>query len=132
MALLGQRRPHFWIGGNCDDIVDIYIGNFAETCIYPCAVEGVCVALVENDRHEFSYAEISEKNPLDRCRHFMAAIEIFEDESTLAATEFEQFMKARNRMIQGTVGYVDCGLDLMCMMLGLHQHQKSVTICGSS
>ena len=33
-------------------------------------------------------------------------------------------MKARNRMIQGTVGYGDCGLDLMCMMLGIPQQQK--------
>ena len=54
VALLKQKRPHFWIGGNCDDIVDIYISNFADTCIFPCAVEGVCVAVVENDRHQMA------------------------------------------------------------------------------
>ena len=32
MALLKQRRPRFWIGENCDDIVDIYIPNSAAKC----------------------------------------------------------------------------------------------------
>ena len=42
--------------------------------------------------------------------------EVLEDDSAQAATPFEQFMKDRNRTILGTVGYGDCGLDLMCMM----------------
>ena len=74
MALLKQRRPYFWIGSNLDDIVDIYIPNFAANCIYPCAVEGICVAVVQDERGVPSYAEISPDNPLDRCRHFMAAL----------------------------------------------------------
>ena len=57
------------------------------------------------------------------CRHFMAAVEIMEDDSALAASPFEAFMKRHNRIIQGTVGAGDCGLDLMCMMLGLHQNE---------
>ena len=93
MALLKQRRPRFWIGENCDDIVDIYIPNFAANCTEPCAVEGVCVALVTNERHEVSYAEISDVNPLDKCRHFMAAVEVWEDNSAQAAIQFERFMK---------------------------------------
>ena len=63
MALLKQRRPRFWIGENCDDIVDIYIPNFAAKCTHPCAVEGICVGLVENDRRELAYAEISPRTP---------------------------------------------------------------------
>ena len=51
MALLKRCRPQFWIGSNLDDIVGVYIPNFAEQCTQPCHVEGVCVALVQNDRH---------------------------------------------------------------------------------
>ena len=106
MALLKQRRPRFWIGENCDDIVDIYIPNFAAKCTHACAVEGICVALVENDRRELAYAEISPGNPLDRCRHFMAAVEVLEDDSAQAATPSEQLIRydsaqaaARNKSV---------------------------------
>ena len=103
MALLKQRRPCFWIGCNLDDIVDIYINNFASNCQYPCAVEGVCVALVFNEHNVPTYAEISEAYPLHMCRHFMASVEILEDDSALAASPFAAFMISRNRIIKDTV-----------------------------
>ena len=35
MALLKRRRPNFWIGERLDDIVDIFIPNFARHCTIP-------------------------------------------------------------------------------------------------
>ena len=53
----------------------------------------------------------------------MAAVKIMEDDSALAARPCEAIMKSHNQIIQCTVGDGACGLDLMCMMLGLEQHE---------
>ena len=126
MALLKQVRPNMWIGENLDDIVQLNATQFADNCIYPAACEGVCVVLVHGPNNTISFAEVSPENPLDRCRHYMAAVPApSKNDTARAATPFEEFMRQRNRMVQGTIGNGDCGLDMMCQMLSLPETQEA-------
>ena len=122
MALLKGVRPYVWEGDSRVDLLEAYAPWALERCTTAVAVDGVCVCSAE----EGVWAPVDTKNPLHKCRHFMAAAYV---EASLGASEnaLEQFYQSMGVVLLGTVVDGDCGIDVMCNMLNL-----SPTLCSRS
>ena len=74
-GLLFGCRPCIWEGEKKVDLIGVFAPWAAERCTRSCIVDGVCCCLepaVAGGRVEMQ--RVSETRPLDRCRHFVAAV----------------------------------------------------------
>ena len=63
---------------------------------------------------------VSEENPLENCKHFIAACQLPES-IAVAEDSIEAFYMQLGVGLMATVMDGDCGIDVACLMLGLPQ-----------
>jgi len=129
-ALLRGCRPKIWEGGYLVDIVDTYCRGApkAKGCINQCLVNGVCCHFNGClPSGEAQLTPVSERLPLNRANHYIGACL---ESAAVAAdvgreTSISNFYRRKGVIILGTVTDGDCGVDLMCMMIGLEQNPEN-------
>lgn len=121
MALVYGVRPCAWEGATFVDMLDTFAPWAKPQCTTPCAVSAIPCALAAKAGGAVECVPISDQHPLRRTCHYLGGIHM---PGTAVAGNadftcgFEVFYAKIGVAVISTVMDGDCGLDVMCQMLG--------------
>ena len=87
-------------------------------CSAAVAADAVACAPIAEDGQLTGWARIDDDNPLRMCRHWVAAAHIGAPVHQDCASEIVRFYGEMGYAILGTVADGDCGIDVLCQMVG--------------
>ena len=76
VGLVKRCRPMVWEGDVMVDLLDAFAPWALDSCVAPCAVQGVCCCLLSSPSGLAQLAPVSDEHPLNECSHFVAACEV--------------------------------------------------------
>jgi hypothetical protein len=121
MGLLKKCQPCMWEGATLVDLLEAFAPWAKEDCTSQPAVTGIPVTLLGLAGGAMECTPISEEHPLGRTSHFMGACVMPAAAVAEGICGFEAFYASLGLAVLPTVMEGDCGLDVMCLMLGLTQ-----------
>ena len=140
-ALLKRCRPQVWEGSNKFCFIEQFAPWAKDMCPTECAYAAIPCALKRNASGVVEYMQISEQSPLSKMSHYVAGIDIPRAKrrlrirgSTISApmtaiaagtrvdeSAFAAFYRNLGAHYLPTVCDGDCGLDVMCLILGIER-----------
>ena len=119
-ALARGCRPFAWQGKDRIDLIDVYAPWATDKCAKPCAVDAVCCC-VKSTGVNVQLMQVSEDYPLNVCNHYVGGVAMGCQGPAVAVPTIEGFYTSLGIALLGTICDGDCGIDVACKMLGLHQ-----------
>ena len=127
-ALLKNCRPQAWEGSNRLCFIEQFAPWAKDICTKECSYAAIPCARARNTSGGIECVQISEENPLSRMTHYVAGIDIpsapmtaVAAEATLDGGAFDEFYKTLGVYYLKTVADGDCGLDVMCLIMGVER-----------
>ena len=113
-----------WEGEAKIDLLNTFAPWALETAVADCAVDGVCVACEPAVAGPSKMYPISDMRTARKTSHFVAAVsvgDILLEPGYQCGSELERFYYDRGVVVLGTVCDGDCGIDVVCQMIGAPQ-----------
>ena len=128
-GLLKQCRPHIWEGSNKFCLLEQHapwaLAINGGMCTRQLAYAAIPCGFRPNSCGLASLVQISDAMPLSKMSHYVAGLSIPSEPSSelvpevkLEESDFPAFYRALGVLYWPTVSDGDCGIDVMCMMLG--------------
>ena len=124
-ALRYKCRPCYWEGSTKHSFLDTYCRWALDTlCLHECPFAAIACGLQENSDGYTECVQISDDCPLTKLVHYVAAVDLgnahlWSDSVVLPeGSAFANFYMACGVHYVPTVCDGDCGMDVMCLMLG--------------
>ena len=123
-ALHYRYRVFMWEGESRVDIIKTFAPWADSLELHDTDVDGVCCCF---DPDVQEYVRVSEDYPVSKVSHFVAAVHLERGAGPMVAvgeragSRLEAFYARLGVVVLGTVCDGDCGVDVMCQMLGLPQ-----------
>ena len=132
-ALLKQCRPRVWEGANKFCFIEHFAPWAKNMCPKECAYAAIPCAFRTNPSGVAECVQISDETPLSKMSHYVAGIDIPSAPltavaaATLDESAFAAFYKALGVHYLPTVCDGDCGLDVMCLIMGAERslHERT-------
>jgi hypothetical protein len=119
-ALAYKCRPFVWEGSSRVDLLDIYAPWAVELCPTRCTIDAVACCMVASSRSLPDMHAVSAAHPLRSVKHWLGGISIATCEAD-DGTPVGTFYRHHGVVVLGSVTDGNCGIDVMCQMLGLTQ-----------
>ena len=132
-ALLKQCRLRVWEGANKFCFIEHFAPWAKNMCPKECAYAAIPCAFRTNPSGVAKCVQISDETPLSKTSHYVAGIDIPSAPltavaaATLDSSAFAAFYKALGVHYLPTVCDGDCGLDVMCLIMGAERslHERT-------
>ena len=118
-----------WEGGNKCCVIEHFAPWAKDMCPNECGYAAIPCALQRNPSDVVECVQISEGTPLSEMSHYVAGVDIpsapttaVAAEATLDATAFAAFYTSLGVHYLPTVCDGDCGLDAMCLIMGIERN----------
>ena len=134
-GLLKQCRPQMWDGNSIFCLLEQHAPWALKRCTRQCAYAAIACGFIPNpDGGHASMMQICDALPLTKLSHYVAGISIPSGPSSelvpelkLEESEFASFYRALGVHYWLTISDGDCGIDVMCMILGLERNIEQRT-----
>ena len=120
-ALVHKCRPFVWEGSSRVDLLGIYAPWAVKLCTTPCTIDAVACCMVPSGRGLADMHAVSDAHPLSLVKHWLGGISIATceaDDGTPVGISYRQ----HGVVVLGSVTDGNCGIDVMCQMMGLTQN----------